>query len=455
MFEYVMSGVAHCRVTYESCFSNTETLAAVNSAMKMYQGAFGHVHSFLYNGYTEKKIGENFNLYNRAALHGIHADSGGLQVITRGEDITPQLKQDVYRHQAKYSDIAMSFDEIPLSVKKNAQSGIGDIDNRFFDYEKFVGCAERSADNLEEQIDYLQEHGGRSRPLLIAHGNNIEDFRRWVDIILQRIPEWKHQYIAGLSLAGTALGSGMAEIIERLFAFSEIEAPDSMKKHLHLLGVGSIARMAPCSAFVMSGLFKGVHISYDSTTHAAGVTRGTRVTKQGRIQQYGRNDHMLLKRFRDNIEEYYPGWLDPLEDGYLFEILTNSRKPIFAKHGDWIKHWYHLTYFLATQTSILNSIQIIHGNATSHEHLSAYCAKKKMTYLLGLTNVTDRQSFDAWLTHARSEISSARVGVLDTNNKLGDFVDMSHLENYNPPVIKRRPPGTVPDPKADLGAFLD
>lgn len=458
MFEYVMSGVAHARVTYESCYGSKETLAKVNEALKLYQGKFNHYHSFLYNGYTEKKIGSDFNIYYKDSLYAIHADSGGLQVVTRGEDITPELKRAVYEHQAKYCDIAMSFDEIPLTVQRDDgyETSITDIDNRFFDYSKFKECAELSADNLEEQIDYFQEVESDTKPLLIAHGNNIDDFCAWVDIILERIPEHKHKYIAGLSLAGTALGAGMAEIVERLFSFSAIRAPEHMKKNLHLLGVGSITRMAPAAGFVLSGLFKDVHISYDSTTHSASVTRGTRVQKDGTVLQYGRDNHYLLEIFRHEVLNYFPGYIDDCDPAMFRDILQSSRTDIFDRHNnsDEIKYWYHLVYFLAVQNSVLNAVSYIDKLSTSQREFNKFCCTKKMTYLIEMLKIKDRQDFDRWYPEAKKRMKSQRVQPLGQKATLGHFVDEALTKQKADPTPRPAPNSVKPKP-ANIREFFD
>lgn len=454
-----MSGVAHSRVTYESCWGNKETLTKVNEALKLYQGKYNHYHSFLYNGYTEKKIGSDFNIFYKDSLYLIHADSGGLQVVTRGEDITPELKRDVYKHQAEFCDVAMSFDEIPLTVHREDgyETSITDIDNRFFDYGKFKDCAIQSADNLEEQIDFFQSVDSKAKPLLIAHGNNIDDFCAWVSIILERIPEHKHKYIAGLSLAGTALGAGMAEIVERLFSFSAIEAPEHMKKNLHLLGVGSIARMAPAAGFVLSGLFKGVHISYDSTTHSASVTRGTRITKNGSVVQYGRykDAHIPLEEFRQEVVEYFPGFIDECPPETFMDILKSSRTDIFGRHNntDEIKYWYHLVYFLAVQTSVLNSIRNIDRISSDEQEFKNYCCTKKMPYLIGALNLKNRADFDCWVAEAKKNMKSQRVQPLGEKTTLATFVGAPLSKQKSQPVVKLARNAVKPKP-ARIDRFL-
>ena len=46
----------------------------------------------LYNAFCEHSYGEKFQKY-ASHVHKIHADSGGLQVITVGKAVTPELKQ--------------------------------------------------------------------------------------------------------------------------------------------------------------------------------------------------------------------------------------------------------------------------------------------------------------------------------------------------------------------------
>ena len=55
--------------------------------------------SALYNAYVEPHLGEHHVEHHKDTFDGIYADSGGLQVITCGAQLTEELKTEVYKKQ--------------------------------------------------------------------------------------------------------------------------------------------------------------------------------------------------------------------------------------------------------------------------------------------------------------------------------------------------------------------
>ena len=80
---------------------------------KLVTDVHSHKFSMLYNGHTESSFGDRFTAY-KDHVHEIHADSGGLQIVTQGMTITDELKDKVYENQAEWADVGMCFDEIPV-----------------------------------------------------------------------------------------------------------------------------------------------------------------------------------------------------------------------------------------------------------------------------------------------------------------------------------------------------
>ena len=112
ILEYVVSGTSYMRLSNPAiCRDETNTEIVNMLINKLVQDQFSHKFSMLYNGHTESSFGERFKPYNP---YQVHADSGGLQMITLGLDITDELKDKVYENQAKYADVGMCFDEIPV-----------------------------------------------------------------------------------------------------------------------------------------------------------------------------------------------------------------------------------------------------------------------------------------------------------------------------------------------------
>ena len=120
ILEYVISGPAYLRLGAEQC-NDPETLQMIIDLInKTVHNKNNHQFSLLYNGFTEKNFGNKLQKF-RPAIKNIHADSGGLQIITRGLQNTPETRNKVYENQGTYADIGMAFDEIP--VKSTSASG--------------------------------------------------------------------------------------------------------------------------------------------------------------------------------------------------------------------------------------------------------------------------------------------------------------------------------------------
>ena len=78
--------------------------------------------STLFNAYQEEKGGQTLANNDGLGHKKIYSDSGGLQVLTAGKVIDDTIRDKVYEVQAKYSDYAMTFDEMPLMIA----DGLGD-----------------------------------------------------------------------------------------------------------------------------------------------------------------------------------------------------------------------------------------------------------------------------------------------------------------------------------------
>jgi hypothetical protein len=154
--EYVASGCNYTRLPNPGAYElpdNLRFIEAVFRALQTIDGKDNHKFSLLYNAYTEKHFGVAFKKYYRPWLHTIHADSGGLQIITRGLQNTPETRGKVFENQAKFADIGMAFDEIP--VKSTSASGTSakiDTKRRYVDMENFESYARQTGLNVKDQI---------------------------------------------------------------------------------------------------------------------------------------------------------------------------------------------------------------------------------------------------------------------------------------------------------------
>ena len=112
--------------------------------------------AFLYNGYTENRIGKNLRkIFGQGPR--LYVDSAGLQMITLGKTCNDKAKDIIYETQARWGNLAMSFDEIPIKVtSKCGRSLRGETNNRYVDIENFDSYAIKSGINLNNQIQYFK-----------------------------------------------------------------------------------------------------------------------------------------------------------------------------------------------------------------------------------------------------------------------------------------------------------
>lgn len=270
--EYVISGPAYLRLGAEQC-NDPETLQMIKDMISnVVHEKNGHDFSLLYNGFTEKNFGKKLQKF-RPVIKNIHADSGGLQIITRGLQNTPETREKVYENQGTYADIGMAFDEIP--VKSTSASGTSskiDTKRRYVDMENFESYARQTGKNVKDQILKFNSMNSNCRPFAILQGSGADTYAKWAECMLDEIPKELHSRIGGVAMGSAALGMGPLEDVKRAFYVTAV--PFERPFHLHVLGVGALKRILPYLLFSQTGLLKDVDISYDSTTHSMSLDNG-------------------------------------------------------------------------------------------------------------------------------------------------------------------------------------
>jgi hypothetical protein len=238
--------------------------------------------SLLFNAFTEKEYGNRIKLGKNYGFDRIYSDSGGLQIVTRGMKITPELKKQVYKIQTT-SDYAMCFDHIPVRTE-NAHHRHS-VSTRMFYFEDFEKCATDTANNVKEQIEILSDLGSDTKVIFIVQGNNLEDMVLWFRIATSIIPKDYWEKIQGIAIGGACFGTGQLEDIEKIIAYGILKRefdPVYVKNHLHMLGVGSVKRLFPFVILRNTGFIgPEVHVSYDSSTLSMAYIYGTLVDHIG------------------------------------------------------------------------------------------------------------------------------------------------------------------------------
>lgn len=269
-FEYVASGCAYLRLN-TGCFLETQSeIDSFNQVVKKLNDKDNnHTFSLLYNGHTEQSFGPRFNKNHVGHVRSIYSDSGGLQILTQGLSITDAMKNKVYDNQGKWSDYGMSFDEIPVQFDGETTSRNA-VEGRWFDSDNFTQKAKETGKNLNDQINLFRDMKSGCKPLFITQGNCLQTYKDWTTIALDQLEGDNIEYIGGVAMGAAALGPGPLEDIKRAFYYTQLPGLDHLN-HIHLLGVGSVKRLAPMLMMIRSGLYKkDTRVSYDSTSHTSG-----------------------------------------------------------------------------------------------------------------------------------------------------------------------------------------
>lgn len=375
----------------------------------------------LFNAYTEKKFPGHLDDYQNFHMDKVYADSGGLQMVTTGKDVTPEIKDTIYGVQS-YADYAMCFDDIPLeSVSlvrtRNERSNVG---NKVFNQDRFDETAIATGLNIKRQIEYFQEHGATTKVIIIVQGNTADDMVHWYRKIEEQLTPEHFANVGGIAVADTCMGNKELETIDMLTAAHEIAkfCNPSSKKQLHLLGVGSLPRMAPVLYLQKSGFLSEYEkISYDSSSHTVCFNYGL----------------MKLNGTCKSLGTYRNFKLDQ-----VMRDIYNTFKPAFEKYGsyDWVMNevfyaedetWTFsktvqraveskdknkivaaaLIGFTYSMYQVKNFIQCL-DTVAGGEFIGAR-GEMNIAAIQQLRNVKDMSDMQKWMNMFKGYVSSARI----------------------------------------------
>lgn len=398
---YIASGTSYGKVSYEEFSNDPELKEWIRSVLKKMNVDPIHTFGILYNAWTEKKFGKIFKENYEDCLEIIQADSGGLQVITQGLTITEDIRQAIYENQGTYSNMAMSFDEIPITIS-GSTSKRGDTTNRYFDRSKFEECARQSGRNLARQISKFLDMKTKTKPIMICQGNDYDSFMKWVEYLLQEVPQELQPYISGIAMGSPAIGKGSLEDIQKAFFYPNLPFKTP---HLHLLGVGSVTRMLPNLIFMQNGVYNEVYMTYDSTTHMSGITYGSYYTKESYMyfpRHLNKKIHSVM--FNDLQNEF--GLDLSLEE--MHEMLNTASKKYKEKHSSrilYIKVWFALIL-----KSIMNFKAHVDRCIVSKDEIRKLTGSgSSSNAFMDLYNVKTKDDFDYWMRNCSKYVPSESV----------------------------------------------
>lgn len=422
-YEYIASGLSFIWTNKFTKESHPDLVAKIRDMTDRVVAAH-HNHKFgvLFNAYTEKSTVDEVDSVFKG--YTIQADSGGLQMMTLGHgDITEEAKDKVYRTQAKWATIGMSFDQIPVTTI-GLKQGFLEAGQRYFNPDIFDDCAIESGKNLLRQIEVYQEEKSDCKPLLIVQGNGMDWYRRWADLVLKQIPQDKWQYINGVSSSSFALGNGLREDVERVFAFSQLDVPDHMKKHCHLLGFGSAHRLIPVVQFKRSGLYDdSILFSYDSTKHTGGIARG-QYQNEGSIAQLRRHKDQMYYDTIARMDDFFENILGyEFNEQYFYDTLISPAAVWTEKYGQGGKieerNLMRYGFFLFSVHTTMNIVK----NMEKHEEYLTKVRKQDAHVFMPLSKVKTLADYTHWKNHVSRHLVSKKVKTMSEHTSLDGFFD--------------------------------
>lgn len=296
--------------------------------------------SMLFNAFTEKafvKPSKGFQMYDWLGSDGVYADSGGLQIVTTGKSITPEIKQEIYKTQM-VADYAMCFDVIPLTSsptafrdkrgndKTRSSNERSNTGNKIFEDHLFAESAMATAKNIKEQVSYFREHNAKTKVIIIVQGNTPQDMKFFYDTIASQLTEEDYEHVGGIAIADTCMGNGELESIKMLHAAHLIaqDCHENAKSHVHFLGIGSLYRLRPIIYLVRSGFLQTFkRISYDSTSHTSCFDMGL-IKLDGTCRSYGVKHTPLAEEVFTDVYNTFKGTFEKLVD------LDTYKKIVFG-----------------------------------------------------------------------------------------------------------------------------
>ena len=273
-FEYVVSGLT---MGIDDLYYNPVVAAPyikhMNQKITDLDNMFDNQNlSLLYNAHQERKHGVTMTETMNDSWHRLFADSGGLQMARTKKGITSELKDKVYYHQAKYCDVAMIFDEIPIEFDLSLIGGNSmkaSLAGRRFDRSDIKRAAHDTLENVKRQIEVFKQEESQAKLMLISQGQSVDTYREYIEYICQGLDEEEiNMFVCGVAPSSLCNGNSFAHRCEMIYAMKEYQIPDVIKENVHLLGVGNHEALSPF--FLSPEYFSFIkNLSYDSSSHAS------------------------------------------------------------------------------------------------------------------------------------------------------------------------------------------
>lgn len=425
---YIMSGISMVLKTGPKKFRTTVEYAA------MVADTVAEFKSFLnfeamFNAYAEADLMEQtLSKFDNFGLTW-HADSGGLQVITLGKTITDDLKDKIYHIQAKYSDYAMCFDELPVNViDYKGNSSRVDLSGRQFIVEWLESRAIATGQNVKKQIDVIKKLNSNTKVFLICQGNETTDFVEFYEKAMSQIPESHYPYIAGIALSAACTGLGHLEAIKMVSSYRFMNIPETMGNKLHILGFGSLKRLYPLLILKHTG-FITADITFDTSSHAMCTLLGETIIDGEKIElgkvRTAKSDNVFkhfYKKYGHIIRKQFPEITAEKYVEIVGEDLTSSKKYNLDSTRDIQLNLY--TRFLLPYEAYLSFSNDVE---TTLKEIDENTFTTGLPYYDSLIEVKDEKTYMEWYKKWNSHIPT---------NRIKRFKTLEFAENNIDPLLR-------------------
>lgn len=259
----------------------SEYLSLIRSVLNHINNYSTHCgHGVMWNALTErpylKEIVKDDDII-------VQADSGGLQVVTRGLGDDAETKLNVYKNQLDECDYAMSFDKMPIKLRDDA-SGLIKMNHstKIFVRELIYPAGRESGFNIKTQIETFIESNTKTKIMIILQGYELEEYNeyaRGVFSVFNEMPkslrEKYYKHIAGISLGTTAVISYFNML--DMFCRAPVDlsnVPERFCNMIHILALGGMSKLGVIFALNDDFFGKDVHYTFDSTSMVSAPTFG-------------------------------------------------------------------------------------------------------------------------------------------------------------------------------------
>jgi hypothetical protein len=410
--EYVASGCGGTKLLSDFVIADEEAKSVIDVYLKRLNDCDErHCFSFLFNALTEKALGKKMRNHYSDALYKIHADSGGLQEVTLGKKIAD--KNVIYQTQIDYSDVAMSFDEVPVIVPSTGVA-INASGSKLFSNDLLRASARKSGENLRNQIRYFQSKNADARIFLILQGNSFESYQIWLDEIWDVIKDEDLSYVGGITSGAAALGMGAREDYDRAFYALHLDYPEPLKrKHYHVLGVGSIHRLIP---FMLLPASQDCHISYDSTTFTKALFTAS-FYRNGTMQSFHADPKETVRMMMEGYNPYLSKYgLPELDDKDLLQFSVTAggdRKEFLTDTETMVRFAHNRAGVIAGMT--LQFYNDCNKVIDFGSHSVSYSGKRDKTFMAdeAYSKIRDLNDYNEWKKNFGLYLSSNKVPTLE------------------------------------------